>query len=340
MPKILLTSVGVVLATALLLIGAVWLRVSLCPPGKTIRALHTISVETSGLRRKALKAYVPFVDYMVLSGTTLYAGNPTQGIVGVVETRDRGTVTTVALGAVHGVAIDTDDGLGFASDSSTNTVDVFDLTSNQPLGKISVDDDPDAIVYDRKLHLIYVACHDAGVGDVIDPVALKVTSRIPLGGKAEFAQADPATGVIYQNVMDTSEVVIVDPRSAAVTARYKVGTAEMLTGLAVDSAHRRLFVTGFGRKVFVLNSDTGAVITALPIGYGSDGVAYDENLGRIYVANGLSATLTVIQQDSLDHYRVLENAPTHFFGHSVVVDPFAHRVYVAYFGRIAVYAAP
>lgn len=47
--------------------------------------------------------------------------------------------------------------------------------------------------------------------------------------------------------------------------------------------------------------------------------------------------MTVIQQDSPDSYRVLENARTHFGGHSLVVDPATHRIYIAYFGSIAAY---
>jgi hypothetical protein len=47
--------------------------------------------------------------------------------------------------------------------------------------------------------------------------------------------------------------------------------------------------------------------------------------------------MTVIQQDSADQYRVLEDAPTRFGGHSLVVDPATHRIFVAYFGSIAVY---
>ena len=74
----------------------------------------------------------------------------------------------------------------------------------------------------------------------------------------------------------------------------------------------------------------------LPIGLVVDGAAYDPGLKRIYTANGVG-TMTVIQQDSADRYRVLENAPTHFGGYSVVVDPITHRIYVAYFGRVAVY---
>jgi DNA-binding beta-propeller fold protein YncE len=74
----------------------------------------------------------------------------------------------------------------------------------------------------------------------------------------------------------------------------------------------------------------------LPIGAGTDGVDYDSSLHRLYTANAIGS-MTVIQQDSADRYRVLENAPTHFAGHSLVVDPATHRIYVAYFGRIAVY---
>ena len=47
--------------------------------------------------------------------------------------------------------------------------------------------------------------------------------------------------------------------------------------------------------------------------------------------------MTVIQQDSADSYRVLEQAATHFGGHAGAVDPATHRIYVDYFGSIAVY---
>jgi len=86
----------------------------------------------------------------------------------------------------------------------------------------------------------------------------------------------------------------------------------------------------------VMNTETGAIVAVLPIGGGVDGAGYDPVLRRVYTANGIG-TMTVIQQDSPDQYRVLENAPTHFGGHSLVVDLVTHRVYVAYFGSIAAY---
>jgi hypothetical protein len=42
---------------------------------------------------------------------------------------------------------------------------------------------------------------------------------------------------------------------------------------------------------------------------------------------------------SPDRYHVREDAATRFGGHSLVVDSFIHRIYIAYFGSVAVYEA-
>jgi len=183
---------------------------------------------------------------------------------------------------------------------------------------------------------VYVANHTGKSGMLIDPATQKVVANIPLGGEPEYPQADPTSGLIYQNLEDTSEMVVIDPVKQAVIKRYKLDPGEGPTGLALDAADHRLFSTASNRKLIVLNSDTGAIVATVPIGGGVDGAGYDPALRRVYTANGLG-TMTVIQQDSPDQYRVLEDAPTHFGGHSLVVDPATHRVYVAYFGSIAAY---
>ena len=143
--------------------------------------------------------------------------------------------------------------------------------------------------------------------------------------------------MIYQNLEDTNELVVVDTKAQAVVKRFSLGPGKGPTGLALDVANHRLFSTCSG-NVIVLNADTGAIVEVLPIGGGTDGAGYEPGLKRVYTANG-AGSMTVIQQDSADKYRVLENAPTHFGGHSLVIDPATHRIYVAYFGSIAAYDA-
>jgi DNA-binding beta-propeller fold protein YncE len=132
--------------------------------------------------------------------------------------------------------------------------------------------------------------------------------------------------------------VVVDPQKQAVTQRYKLAPCEGPTGLALDAANHRLFSACRSKHLVVLNSDTGEIVAVVPIGAGVDGAGYDPVLQRVYTANAVGS-MTVIQQDSADKYRVLENAPTHFGGHSLVIDPVTHRIYVAYFGSIAMYDA-
>src|SRR5580704_15401655 len=316
---------------ALIILGIVALSIYLStrPAAKTMKAAGIVSIPTP------FRIGRPFIDYMTISGSRLYAGYASEGLVGVVDTSTNKTVATIdGLTRVHGIAVVADRNLGFASSSGDNVVGVFDLNTNKLLQKIPAGDDPDAIIYDEQAHLVYVANHNGKTGMLIDPATQKVVATIALGGEPEYPQADPATGLIYQNLEDTSELVVIDPQKQAVVKRYKLDPGEGPTGLALDAEHHRLFSTNGNRKLIVMNSESGAIVAVLPIGAGVDGTGYDASLQRVYTANGIG-TMTVIQQESPDQYRILENAPTHFGGHSLVVDPSSHRIYVAYFGSIA-----
>jgi YVTN family beta-propeller protein len=329
--KFLLLAIGGVLALILLAIIALNVYLSTRPPAKAMKAVGLISIPTP------FRIGRPFIDYMTISGSRLYAGYASEGIVGVADLATNLSVATVeGLTRVHGVAIVPDRTLGFASSSGDNVVGVFDLNTNKLLQKISAGDDPDAIIYDEQAKLVYVGNHNGKTGMLIDPETEKVIATIPLGGEPEYPQADPESGLIYQNLEDTSELVVIDPVKQVVVKRFKIDPGEGPTGLALDAANHRLFSTAGNRKLIVMDTETGKVVAVLPIGAGVDGAGYDPVLHRVYTANGLGS-MTVIQQDSADAYRVLEDAPTHFGGHSLVVDPSTHRVYVAYFGSVAVY---
>ena len=325
-----------VLTTAIVLIvlTIVGLNVYLAtrPAGKTVKAAGIISIPAP------FKIGRPFIDYMTINGGRLYAGYASQGMVGAIDTATNQVLFGVGgLGRVHGVAIVPDLKLGFASSSGDNKVDVFELGTNKLVKEIPAGDDPDAIVYDQRVRLVYAGNHNGKTATLIDPATLQVVATISLGGEPEYPRADPDTGMIYQNLEDTNELVVVDTKAQAVVKRFSLGPGKGPTGLALDVANHRLFSTCSG-NVIVLNADTGAIVEVLPIGGGTDGAGYDPGLKRVYTANG-AGSMTVIQQDSADKYRVLENAPTHFGGHSLVIDPATHRIYVAYFGSIAAYDA-
>jgi DNA-binding beta-propeller fold protein YncE len=329
--RYLLGILGTLMTVIVIPIVAFNIYLSTRPPGKEVVAAGIISIPAP------FRIGRPFIDYMAVAGPRLYAGYASQGMVGVIDTGSNRVIATIGgLGRVHGVAIVANKNLGFATSSGDNNVNVFDLATNKLLTKISVADDPDAIIYAEKAQLIYVGGHDSKTATLIDPVTQKVVGTIALGGEPEYPRADPESGLIYQNLEDTSEVILIDLQKQAVIKRYKLGSGTGPTGLAVDATDRRIFSACRNQKLIVLNSDTGGIVAEMPIGSGVDGADYDPGLKQIYTANGLGS-MTVIQQDSADKYRVLENAPTHFGGHSLVIDPANHRIYVAYFGSIAAY---
>jgi DNA-binding beta-propeller fold protein YncE len=99
--------------------------------------------------------------------------------------------------------------------------------------------------------------------------------------------------------------------------------------LAVDGAHQRLFAACDNMKLSVLNAGTGETITSLPIGPGTDGVAYDAARGMIYAASGgAQGSLIIIHQNVTDTYAEIQNLPTRQRARTVAVNPDTGQVYL------------
>ena len=79
----------------------------------------------------------------------------------------------------HGVAIVPSVGRGFISDGEDGSVTIFDLKTNEILGKVKAAVDADGIIYDLVSRKVLVSCGDAGV---LIPISVDVT---PKTGRAE-----------------------------------------------------------------------------------------------------------------------------------------------------------
>jgi DNA-binding beta-propeller fold protein YncE len=92
-------------------------------------------------------------------------------------------------------------------------------------------------------------------------------------------------------------VGMVDIRSMTVTARYSLaGQGGMPAGLALDAANRVLFVACRNPQVMVImNADTGAILTTLPIGKQNDGVMFNPDTGEAFAPSG-DGQLTVVKK--------------------------------------------
>jgi DNA-binding beta-propeller fold protein YncE len=229
---------------------------------------------------------------------------------------------------VHGVAVAPDLGRGFTSNGRTASVTIFDLRTLATLDSVKVSGDgPDAIVYDSASRRVFTFNGRTHNATAIDAATGRVVGTIPLSGKPEVAVADGA-GRIFVNIEDRSELSALDPNALTVVATWPLPGCQEPSGLALDRAHRRLFVVCSNSRMLVVNADGGSVVATLPIGARVDGTAFDPATQLAFSSNG-EGTMTVIAEETPDRYRVVGNVPTERGARTVALDPRTHRVFTA-----------
>jgi len=163
---------------------------------------------------------------------------------------------------------------------------------------------------------------------VIDANSGKVVATIPLGGKPEFAAADPKADRVYNNLEDKSQVVAIDTKEHTVVSTWPIAPGEEASGMAIDLAHHRLFL-GCGNKLMVMmDSANGKVVGSVPIGDRVDANAFDPGTGLAFASCG-DGTVTIAHEDSPDKLTVVQTLKTERGARTMALDPKTHKIYLA-----------
>ena len=218
-------------------------------------------------------------------------------------------------------------GRGFATSGEDSSIVMFDLATFKPLGKIHAAEDADAIIYDPASNRVFSFNGDANSTTVVDPVAGKLVTNIPLGGKPEYgASADD--GKVYINLTDKAEVVEVDAKTLNVTRRWPTTGCKNPVAMAIDTEHQRLFSGCRSGVMAISDYRAGKTIATVPIGAGVDGAGYDPASGNAF-ASAFDGTLTVIHEDSPDTYHVVQTLETMKGSRNMGLDPSLHAIFLS-----------
>lgn len=228
---------------------------------------------------------------------------------------------------VHGIALVPKLGRGYTSNGRADTLTEFDLATSRVLRTIAVEGhNPDALIYDPASGHLYAFDGRSNEASVVDPVAGKLVTKIALSGKPEFAASDGA-GNVYVNIEDTAQLARIDSATNKVTAVWKLADCEEPSGLALDTAHHRLFSVCQNKHMAVTDAQSGKPVASVAIGEGPDAAGFDAERGLIYSTNGHDGTLTVVHEDDPDHYRVIANVPTQKSARTLVLDADGNRIF-------------
>jgi DNA-binding beta-propeller fold protein YncE len=228
----------------------------------------------------------------------------------------------------HGVALVPEAGRGFISNGNDATVQVFDLKTNQSLGKIKAAEDADCIIYDPASKRVLAFCGDANVmvavAPDVDPKSGKADVSLDLGGKPEAAVAD-GKGKVFVNLVDKDEVAVVDTLAMKVIDKWSVAPASKPVGMSMDKEAKRLFVGCRSQNMVVMGAEDGKVLGNLPIGAGVDGTAFHE--GTAFASCG-DGTLSVVRETAPGKYEVVQTVKTAPRAKTLAVDGKSGVVYL------------
>lgn len=228
---------------------------------------------------------------------------------------------------VHGVALVPDLHRAYASNGHGNDISVIDLNTLKVLGHIPVSGkDPDAIIYEPATQHVLAMNGDSNNISIIDPAKGKELATIALDGNPEFATSD-GQGNVYVNIEDKGELAHIDIKSGKVLHTWSLAPCEGPTGLALDSANKRLFSVCANGWMIVTDASDGRQVAKIAIGKDPDAAAYDAQSHNVF-SSSREGVLNVIHQDSADQYTKLADVSTMKSARTMALDTAANKIYL------------
>jgi DNA-binding beta-propeller fold protein YncE len=234
------------------------------------------------------------------------------------------------LPGVAGVLVSDEAQLIIASARAENTIGVFAPGPNPTVRKAAVGMRPNGLAFDHKRGLILAA----NVGDpaapgsytlsMVDLDSLKMRHSIPVAGRTRWALYDAEADSFYVNIMDPSQIVMVEARQPDRVARTFPVPAAGAHGLDLDTATRRLFCACDAGTLVTLNADSGAVLDQQKLSGVPDVVWFNRQRRQLYVAVGEPGVIDVFDTATMKR---LGTVPTEKGAHTTALAPSGDRVY-------------
>ncbi len=180
-----------------------------------------------------------------------------------------------------------------SSSGADNTVTLFDEATGKVIATLPTGTKPDAETWDPATRTAWVMTPGSGGITVVDPVGAKVIDTINVGGSLELGAAD-GKGLLFVNVEDRNEVVVLDTRSRKILRRFPLAGCDGPTGIAY-APDSKLILSACANGVAIVSALDGRQVASLKIGPRADGAVYDVRRKLAFVPSGGDGTLAVIR---------------------------------------------
>ena len=227
-------------------------------------------------------------------------------------------------------------GHGYATDSRSATVTIFDPHTNTAIGSIPAGSDTDFITFDKASGRVFALNEDDGSITAIDPATDATVRTIFLSGGEGLGSAEPdGAGHLFLAHPARNELVRIDTKRLEVDAHIKLPGCLHPDGLALNGTEGRAYVSCANSTLLAVDSGTGAILASAPIGPRSRTVLYDAKRHRVYAA-GDDGTLAVIDVSAPSGLQPLPSVPTGEGARTAAEDEATGAVYLVSQGKLMV----
>jgi YVTN family beta-propeller protein len=224
------------------------------------------------------------------------------------------------------VALNTDGKTGYISDGAGNAIVVFNRADLSVQATVAAGTNPDGITFEPATNTVWAFNGRSNNISVLDSASNTIVATVPLPGKPEFPQAD-GQGSVFVNIEDKNEIVKLDAASRKATATWPLPGCESPSGMAIDRAKHRIFSVCDGRKMAIVDYQSGKVLGLASIGDSPDAAGFDPKHGLAFSSNGGDGTLTIVDGEK-PGFPVLQTVKTEAGARTMALDASTGRIYL------------
>jgi DNA-binding beta-propeller fold protein YncE len=219
------------------------------------------------------------------------------------------------LPGVAGALVSDEAGLIFSSNRGADTIGIFAPGPSPTVRKVDVGVRPNGLAYDHRRQLVLAA----NVGDpavpgsytlsMIDLAKSGQRTEIAVRGRTRWAVYAAEEDLFFVNIMEPSEIVVVDPRQPDRISRTIAVPHAGAHGLDYDPATSRLFCACDAGVLVTLDAASGKVLDEKPLSGVPDVVFFNRQRQHLYVAVGDPGVIDVFSTAPMARLATVETEP-------------------------------
>jgi DNA-binding beta-propeller fold protein YncE len=225
--------------------------------------------------------------------------------------------TVTGFDAPHSILVRANAPTVIVTDSGKTMTKILDATSYEHKGSIPLVEGADSAGYDAQTNIYYIVTGGKDVDmktaeiQAVDPDTGKVLGGVKFNDNHVEAMALERNGNrLFVNLTQTNKLGVIDRTTMKELGEWPVKPCQENAMVALDETRKRLYVVC--RKpgmVVVMNSDNGAVLSAIQAPLRADDVLFDPTSHRLYVPGG-EGYIGVYDTADADQLKLIANVQT------------------------------